>query len=109
MLVMLLEWGEGRLRLFLLHEDGREHDTPISLAQRLGHEECCQVLCNVLDKTRLKNEPEKHMVCLFHFVIVSFTLMRVILSQRRRLQLAYSMRRKAWRRRNRDDVDMLGE
>ena len=110
MLVMLLESGQGRLRLLLLHEDGIEHETPISLAQRLGHEECYEVLCDALDKTRLKHEPEKHTVGLYAIVVL-LTLMRGVWLQRRRLQVAFSMRRKAWRQRNSarfDDVDMLG-
>jgi hypothetical protein len=62
MLMMLLESGQGRLRLLLLHEDSGECETAMTLAQRLGHVQCHQMLNNKLKDSRLGDETLTRMV-----------------------------------------------
>eukprot|EP00045_Choanoeca_perplexa_P010712 m.110505 g.110505 ORF g.110505 m.110505 type:complete len:738 (+) comp15367_c0_seq1:181-2394(+) len=89
MLDALLESGQGRLRLMLLHEDTCQSETPIALAERLGYHQCEQLLRAKFNETRHDLETEKHM--------------------KRRLQVTLSMRKKAWRQRGADGFNLASD
>ena len=62
MLVTVLETGEGRLKLKLLHKD-HQNETVLDLARRLEHQACLQYLEDAVEEARRDGETDDQMVC----------------------------------------------
>jgi hypothetical protein len=62
MLAVLLELRQGLLCLLLFKRDVRMDETPMALAQRLGLQQCYQILSDKLASMRAPGESDKHMV-----------------------------------------------